>query len=177
MVKLHLGCGLKKIEGYVNVDIRPEVNPDVIDNIHELSNISNNSVDEIYACHVLEHFGRHEYIGVLQRWYEVLKEGGVLKISVPDFEKVNEYYNETKDLTKLIGFLYGGQTYKENYHYYAWDFNSLKNDLISLKFKDVTRFDWRKTDHSNVDDFSQSYLPHMDKENGKLMSLNIQVIK
>lgn len=177
MVKLHLGCGLKKIEGYVNVDIRPEVNPDIIDNIHELSNIPNNSVDEIYACHVLEHFGRHEYMSVLQRWYEVLKEGGVLKISVPDFEFVNEYYNETKDLTKLIGFLYGGQTYKENYHYYTWDFNSLKNDLISLNFKDVTRFDWRKTDHSNVDDFSQSYLPHMDKENGKLMSLNIQSIK
>jgi ubiquinone/menaquinone biosynthesis C-methylase UbiE len=176
-MKLHLGCGLKKIEGYINIDIRPDVNPDIIDDIYKLNKISNNSVDIIYACHVLEHFGRHDYINVLKRWFEILKDGGILRISVPNFQSVNEYYNDTKDLSKLIGFLYGGQTYKENFHYYTWDFNSLKNDLISINFKEVDYFDWRKTEHSNMDDFSQAYLPHMDKENGKLMSLNIEAVK
>jgi hypothetical protein len=98
-------------------------------------------------------------------------------LSVPDFEKVNEYYNETKDLSKLIGFLYGGQTYKENFHYYTWDFNSLQKDLKSINFSVVNRFDWTETDHSDTDDFSQAYLPHMDKKNGKLMSLNVEAIK
>ena len=37
--------------------------------------------------------------------------------------------------------------------------------------------DWRDTEHSELDDFSQSYLPHMDKDNGKLMSLNIEAVK
>jgi hypothetical protein len=114
---------------------------------------------------------------VLKRWFEILKEGGILRISVPNFQSVNEYYNDTKDLSKLMGFLYGGQTYKENFHYYIWDFNSLKNDLILINFKEVNHFDWRKTEHSNIDDFSQAYLPHMDKENGKLMSLNVEAIK
>jgi SAM-dependent methyltransferase len=176
-MKLHLGCGLKKIEGYVNIDIRPDVNPDIIDDIYKLNKIPNNSVDVIYACHVLEHFGRHEYLNVLKRWFEILKEDGILRISVPNFQSVNEYYNDTKDLSKLMGFLYGGQTYKENFHYYIWDFNSLKNDLISINFKEVNHFDWRKTEHSNIDDFSQAYLPHMDKENGKLMSLNVEAKK
>lgn len=176
-MKLHLGCGLKKIKGYVNIDIRPDVNPDIIDDIYTLNKIPNNSVDVIYACHVLEHFGRHEYLNVLKRWFEILKEGGILRISVPNFQSVNEYYNDTKDLSKLMGLLYGGQTYKENFHYYMWDFNSLKNDLIYINFKEVNHFDWRKTEHSNIDDFSQAYLPHMDKENGKLMSLNVEAKK
>jgi hypothetical protein len=28
-----------------------------------------------------------------------------------------------------------------------------------------------------MDDYSQSYLPHMDKENGTLMSLNLEAVK
>jgi hypothetical protein len=41
----------------------------------------------------------------------------------------------------------------------------------------VSKYDWRDTEHSELDDFSQSYLPHMDKDNGKLMSLNIEAVK
>jgi predicted SAM-dependent methyltransferase len=176
-VKLHLGCGSKHIDGFINVDIREEVNPDLIDDIGKLESIKENSVDLIYVCHTLEHFGRHEYMTILERWFELLKEGGIIRISVPDFGKVVEYYNETGDVTKLIGLLYGGQTYAENYHYITWDFQSLKNDLVKVGFKAVLKYDWRDTEHSELDDFSQSYLPHMDKDNGKLMSLNVEAVK
>jgi len=176
-IKLHLGSGNKHIDGFINIDIREEVNPDLIDDIGKLESIENNSVDLIYVCHTLEHFGRHEYMAILERWFELLKDGGTIRISVPDFGKVVEYYNETGDVTKLIGLLYGGQTYTENYHYITWDFQSLKNDLIKVGFKDVLRYDWRCTEHSELDDFSQSYIPHMDKDNGKLMSLNIEAVK
>lgn len=176
-MKLHLGCGNKKIEGYVNIDIREDVNPDLIDDISKLNEIEDNSVDVIYACHVLEHFGRHEYMDVLNRWYSVLKKGGTLRISVPNFEEVSKYYEETKDLSKLLGFLYGGQNYKQNFHYCTWDFNSLQSSLKSLGFKEVYKYDWREQEHSHLDDFSQAYIPHMDKENGRLMSLNIEAIK
>lgn len=176
-LKLHLGCGTKKINGFVNIDIREDVNPDLIDDVGKLNNVKDSSVDLIYVCHVLEHFGRHEYMKVLQRWYYTLKEGGVLRISVPDFNSIVQYYNKHKDVTKLIGLLYGGQTYKENYHYYAWDFESFSNDLKSVGFTSVRRYNWEDTEHSDVDDFSQSYLPHMDKENGMLMSLNIEATK
>ena len=76
-----------------------------------------------------------------------------------------------------MGFLYGGQTYNENYHYHTWDFNLLKKDLLEIGFSEVTRYDWRSTEHCDVDDFSQAYLPHMDKERGKLMVLNVEAVK
>lgn len=177
MNKLHLGCGTKRIEGFTNVDIRELPNVDLVDDIVELNTVELDSVDLIYACHVLEHFGRHEYMDVLRRWYQVIKEGGTLRLSVPDFGEVVKHYNEHQDISKLMGFLYGGQTYEQNYHYCTWDFNSLQKDLESVGFSDVKRYNWRETEHSDIDDFSQAYIPHMDKDNGQLMSLNIECIK
>ena len=107
----------------------------------------------------------------IKRW------GGVLRIAVPDFEKIVEHYCEFKNLKQLRGFLYGVQNYNENYHYCAWDFKLLKEDLKYIGFKHVNRYDWKETEHSHVDDFSQSYLPHMEKQNGKLMSLNVETFK
>ena len=177
MNKLHLGCGNKNIDGFINVDIRPLPQVDLVDNISELNNVKNDSIDLIYACHVLEHFGRYEYMSVLKRWYEVIKKGGTLRIAVPDFGEVVNYYNKNQDMSNLMGFLYGGQTYEQNYHYYAWDFKSLQKDLESVGFSNVRRYNWRDTEHSSSDYFSQCYLPHMDKENGQLMSLNVECVK
>lgn len=177
-VKLHLGCGDKLLDGFVNVDIRGELGCDVIDDISKLDKFGDGESDLIYVCHVLEHFGRFEYKSVLKRFKDVLKSGGTLRISVPDLERVNEMYSSGEyTLKELTGFLYGGQTYPENYHYIGFDYKTLSEDLIELGFRDVKRWDWRETEHSHIDDFSQAYLPHMDKDNGTLMSLNIEATK
>ena len=44
-------------------------------------------------------------------------------------------------------------------------------------FVNVRRYDWRQTIHKDYDDHSQAYYPHMDKENGLLMSLNVEADK
>jgi len=44
-------------------------------------------------------------------------------------------------------------------------------------FRHIRRYDWRATDHAWLDDFSQAYLPHLDKERGTLVSLNVEAIK
>ena len=177
IIKLHLGCGDKHIKDFINIDVRHLEGVDMVDDIKELSSFTNESIDLIYSSHVLEHFGRNEYKLVLKRWFDLLKCGGTLRIAVPDFEKVVEHYNEHKDLNVLRGFLYGGQTYDQNFHYCGWDFKTLENDLKLTGFNEITRYDWRETEHSNIDDFSQSYLPHMEKIHGKLMSLNVEATK
>ena len=40
--------------------------------------------------------------------------------------------------------------------------------------KNIFIYDWRKTEHAQFDDHSQAYLPHMDKKNGELISLNVE---
>lgn len=176
-MKLHIGCGNKIIDGFVNVDIRPLPGVDIITDIHNLSYFNNEKVELIYCSHVLEHIPRHEYKEVLKNWFDVLSHGGILRLAVPDIEAVFENYQKYKNLEILRGFLWGGQTYDENYHYCGWDFKTLKKDLEDIGFTRIKRYNWRDIEHSNVDDFSQCYLPHMDKDNGKLMSLNVEAVK
>lgn len=177
MIKLHLGCGTKHIEGFTNIDIRYLPGVDEVNNIRFLRNYKHNSVDIIYACHVLEHFGRWEYTSVLNRWFEILKPGGKLYLAVPNFESIVNYYNKTCDLKTIMGLLYGGQDYDENYHYITFDKLSMTYDLEKIGFRFITDYDRDKTSHKDTDDFSNAYLPHMDKENGILMSLNLVAIK
>lgn len=177
MIKLHLGCGNIHLDGFTNIDIRYLPAVDEVDNIKHLRRYKNDSVDLIYASHVLEHFSRWDYMVVLKRWCDILKPGGVLRLAIPDFEQLVHYYNKTKDIDKIMGILYGGQDYQENFHMCCWDFNRIEKDLLSVGFKSVQKYDWRKTEHCNVDDCSQAYLPHMDKENGLLMSLNVEATK
>jgi SAM-dependent methyltransferase len=176
-MKLHLGCGNKILDGFINIDVRPLEGVDIISDISKLDVIEDGTIELIYCSHVLEHFGRNSYKKVLQNWYKKLKPGGILRIAIPNFEVIVEHYNKNKDINILLGLLYGGQTYEENYHYCGWDFKSLSEDLLDVGFIKVNKYDWRQTEHSQIDDYSQSYLPHMDKINGTLMSLNVEATK
>jgi len=175
-MKLHLGSGTKRIEGFVNIDIRYLPGVDEVNNVKFLRNYKDNSIDLIYACHVLEHFGRWETEDVLRRWCELLKPGGILRLAVPNFSAICDYYNKTEDLPKLMGLLYGGQDYPENYHFAAFDFKSTSDMLIKLGFSKVSLYDWENTEHASIDDYSKAYIPHMSTD-GTLMSLNIEAIK
>jgi predicted SAM-dependent methyltransferase len=174
MKKLHLGCGTKHLDGYTNIDIRYLPGVDEVNNIRFLRNYKENSVDEIYACHVLEHFGRWEYKEVLKRWFEILKPEGQLRLAVPNFNAICRYFTQTNDLKSVLGLLYGGQDYDENYHYITFEPILLYKELEEIGFKTVTGYD---SEQFPGDDYSKSYLPHMDKENGILMSLNILAVK
>jgi len=177
MLKLHLGCFHKKIHGFVNVDIREDIHPDVVDDIFKLDKFEDNSADLIYASHVLEHVDRHHAKLALNRWSKVLKPNGIVRIAVPDMEAVFAHYFYHKDLPALYSALWGSQRHPYDYHKHGWTFDTLKQDLFSVGFDNIHRYDWRDTEHFFIDDYSQAYCPHMDKEHGKLMSLNVEGTK
>jgi len=184
-VKLHLGCFQKKIHGFINIDIREDVQPDVIDDVFKLDKFKNDSVDLIYVCHVLEHATRAGSKQAMRRWFEVLKPGGVLRVAVPDLGAAMEYYIANKDLDILQALLYGSQRHAYDFHYMGWDEKSLSRDLKVAGFQSVKKYDWRDTEHFYIDDYSQCYLPKMayttrrkDSDiEGKLVSLNLEATK
>lgn len=183
MSSINVGCGNRKIHGFYNVDIRPEVNPDFVCDVSHISTVFKEA-DLIYACHVLEHFPVKPFefctttcYDVLLDWHKALRSGGTIRLSVPDIHAACERYLETGNLDEVKAFFFGGQKYDFDYHYCGWDFKTLKEVLEGIGFENVRLYDWRKTEHFYVDDYSQSYLPHMDKKNGKLMSLNVEATK
>lgn len=140
-------------------------------------------MDLIYSYHAIENFDREEVQKVLKKWYRILKKGGILRVAVPDFEALIKVYLQYKYLNKILGPLYGKMVIKtpkgKNIIYYktVYDFKSLTEVLKSVGLKNVYRYDWRKTIHKDYDDFSQAYIPQMDKEHGLFISLNVEAEK
>lgn len=176
-MKLHLGCGKRFIPGYVHIDAVDYPHVDHVSTIDNLSFIGDDSVDVIYNCHVLEHFKRRDVVRVLREWCRVLRPGGILRSSVPDFAALVDIYRKYGDIGLVIGPIFGRQDYLYNIHYNVFDFSSLSRDLHDAGFVNVANYDWRDTDHADVDDFSQAYIPHMDNKSGILVSLNVTAQK
>lgn len=185
MIKLHLGCGNKHLKDYINIDFYKTDATDLEFDIYDIDErYSENSVDVIYMSHVLEHFERNKANILLHKLYKVLKVGGILRIAVPDWDAVCYRYKETGDLRELLHILYGNHDKPLGGHYNIWSFHTISEDLKEIGFKEVRKYDWKKTDHSYMDDFSRAHLPH-DPEaiktgnfnNHMLMSLNVEAIK
>jgi SAM-dependent methyltransferase len=115
-LRLHIGGSeINPDWKILDVEERPEV--DYVSNASDLSCFEDNTVDVIYASHVLEHFYyniENELVETLQEWRRVLKIGGKLMISVPDLKVLcwlylhpNLHILERHHLMRII---FGGQT-------------------------------------------------------------------
>jgi len=87
-LKLNLGCGNEKLEGYVNIDIVKTDATDLVVDAVTLKGCKENSVDEIVAYHLIEHLSYMDFQKALTTWYRILKPGGKLIIECPDLEKL-----------------------------------------------------------------------------------------
>lgn len=113
-LKLNIGGGDTEIEGYVNVDRRNGMEA------YPLS-YADESVSDIRASHILEHFPIDETAKVLAEWVRVLKPGGRLRVSVPDMAKIAEQLANPTWPVDLNRILYGGQTDANDYHKCGFD--------------------------------------------------------
>ena len=163
-MKINIGCGWRDFgKDWIHVDGGDYAHLDSKD--INLPEYAPETVDLIYASHLIAYFDREEIQLILNNWKRVLKPSGVLRIATPDFRKMASLY------VKML-------MNKDNiYHRTTYDLKELKKVLSTAGFKNVRLYDWRDTEHSHFDDHSQAYIPHMDKENGTLISLNVECEK
>lgn len=180
-LKLHLGCGKRFLPGFVHVDLADFPHIDYRHAIDQLEFLSDGAAELIYSSHSIEYFDRVEACRVLAEWRRVLQPGGVLRVAVPDFAALADVYRQYGKLDLILGPLYGRMeiagTGRLIYHKTVYDFASLRELLEQCGFENVRRYDWRQTVHRHHDDHSQAYIPHMDKDQGLLISLNVECQK
>jgi len=82
-LRLDLGCGKHKKEGFLGVDRKPFEGVDVITDLMQRWPWEDNSVDEINMQHVLEHFTGEERVHIMNEMYRVLVKGGKATVSTP----------------------------------------------------------------------------------------------
>jgi SAM-dependent methyltransferase len=138
VVRLNLGCGGKLLPGYINVDMPGNWSGSKPDHECDLRALpfTDGYADEVFACHVVEHFGRWETSALLAEWARVLKPGGRLILECPCLDKVLAHLVAAATgqrpykarLTMLA--LYGDPSYRSDAMCHRWCFS--ESELMEL---------------------------------------------
>ena len=157
---LHIGPGNVDLPGWINIDARNLGNTHIVSSDLSLSMFAGGSVDQIYLCHVFEHLSYSSGVLFLKRAYEVLIPGGVIIISVPDFDRIIDAYNKNdKNLNSIKSALMGGQNYSENYHLSMYNRSYLATVLQSVGFVGVIDWSTSEVFGQSVGDWSDRLIP------------------
>lgn len=172
-VKLNLGCKTTRMEGYLGVDLDPSVNPDIVADVSNLEAIDSGSVSEIYASNVLEHFSHQKTLSVLKEWSRVLVPGGVLYLSVPDWDFcVNHYLRHRQLLPWLVYHMFGEQHEPLAWHYAIFNWPNLRALLHDAGFSQAEKLRMLPFSESQHEASGMR-----DSWDGEIISLNVKAVK
>jgi hypothetical protein len=91
-LKIDLGCGKNKREGFLGVDQYKMDGVDIVLNIGEdIWPWGDGTVEEIHASHFLEHLTQKQRAHVMNEAYRVMKEGGKATIITPHWASNRAY--------------------------------------------------------------------------------------
>jgi SAM-dependent methyltransferase len=135
--KLNIGAGDDRRDGYWSVDLRPDV-ADVVADITRLP-FADDSVAELFASDLLEHFPATKTQGLLAEWRRVLAPGGKLTLRVPNLlalaRLLIEHPHTRPDVIRNI---YGGHRFGPDgawdTHHTGWTPDLLHEELTRAGF-------------------------------------------
>jgi predicted SAM-dependent methyltransferase len=172
MIKLHLGCGKRNLNGWTHVDVADYQHIDIRTSLDDLSAFSDSTVDRIYCSHALEYFDRLEAERALSEWRRVLIPGGWIYVAVPDFSALTRIFAVSQDLDTILGPLFGrmmlGNSSNFIYHKTVYDDSSLRKLLAKSGFENIEKYDpisflQNESGSTEFDDHSLAFYPHMDR--------------
>ena len=94
---LNVGCGSHFHKDWTNLDL---ISEDIEVLCHDLTSglpFPDEHFDAVYHSHVLEHLKPNDGLKLLQECFRVLKPGGIVRVVVPDLERIAKLYLEMHD--------------------------------------------------------------------------------
>ena len=156
MIKIDLGSGQFPREGYLGLDIVYLPSIDCVCDMCYLP-LADETVEEIYSSHALEHLTHQGGIMAAKEMWRVLAPGGRAEIHVPDLEgHIAQYHwaGQSKWAPSLtnrehaMAGLYGWQSYPGDVHKWGYSYDSLCQLLEQAGFVKIQRFH----DHARAGD-------------------------
>jgi len=146
-VKLNLGCGQTKREGYINIDIDRKAGPELLSSVVDMPFFDECSIDEIVCIHLIEHLSLKECDDAFQEWFRILKHGAQITIECPDFEelcrqfvnadKVDRWYSYQGTWHSLIKHFFGNQRTVGQFHKSGYTKERLEDLLTMFGFRRI----------------------------------------
>jgi len=95
MLKINLGCGNRKLDGYINIDIDRSVKPDLVHDLQRSIPYPDEFVDHVRAYDFLEHIPIGKTIHVVDEIWRVLKVGGTFEHFTPSTDGRGAFQDPT----------------------------------------------------------------------------------
>jgi predicted SAM-dependent methyltransferase len=150
--RVNVGCGPHhRLEGWLNVDVRPFSGVDRVIDATEPWPIPDGSVSYVYAEHFLEHLSIREAFDFLLHAGQALRRGGRIRLSTPNLEWVMASHFSLDDAperrrqTLVVNRAFYGWG-----HRFLWSRELLDHVLARTGFEDVEFFDYGQSDDPNL---------------------------
>jgi len=185
---VQFGCGEHLFENFLNTDCFVNDNADLHIDCRFPIPLENNAWKGIYTHHFLEHIEYPHALNFYSESYRILKLGGVLRIVVPDAEKIIKLYassdpadkqkvfefyppwhrhEEHKTAMEVVNYIFRDNMY--NQHYFAFDFETLEYRLKEAGFSNVNLL--------GLNESADPMLANKDNETWENHSLYVEAIK
>ncbi len=176
---IQYGCGCSAANNWRNFDASPTLRFERIPIIGKLYNknesrfpegveygdivkglpVKRKSCQGVYCSHVLEHLSLQDIRIALSNTYEILHEGGIFRLVMPDLEQCIRNYSrndsheaaitfmkdtslgEEKRCRGLRGLIFG--LIGNSKHLWMWDYKSIEHELGQAGFKEIRRAQFR----------------------------------
>lgn len=135
-MKLNIGCGYKKLQGYINIDINPYVKPDFVMDAYNLD-FNDKHFNEVLASQVIEHLGFFKTKYFLSEANRILNKEKFLIIETPYIEKSFELFLNSKNIEereRILGWIYGSESRGMN-HIYCFPTELIEDLLDEFGFE------------------------------------------
>jgi SAM-dependent methyltransferase len=125
----HLFTDYKEVTG----DIDTGVNPDIVCDINDLTNIPEKSVDAVYLSHMLEHLDYFAVPNGIRQMLRILKPNGFIKLRVPNLKVLTEYLESGKINDTIYESNAGPVTALDILYGYRYSIKHNQNDFMRHK--------------------------------------------
>jgi predicted SAM-dependent methyltransferase len=143
-IKLKLLIGSRtRYPGWTTLDLVAGPEVDYVGDCQTLAPFDANSIEALYASHVLEHVPYAELQATLKEWHRVLVPGGKLMVAVPDMNILAQLFVKPEvngaDKVFIMRMMFGGQLDETDFHCIGFDLEILGVHLHMAGFDGIRR--------------------------------------
>lgn len=141
LLRLQIGDGLLPREGWRRIAAAQDGCVDFVGDVRILSTFADESCAEILAAHVLQRLPPQDMLPVLNDIYRILAPGGILYLSVPDFEELAALFSSSElsnaDKFQVMRTMFGTQDTDREMNRIGLGFDFLVDYLADVGFDSV----------------------------------------
>jgi predicted SAM-dependent methyltransferase len=177
--KLHIGCGSNIINGWLNTDLISNfrvIYLNVIDKFPFCECI----FDYVFSEHLIEHFDYLKGKDIIRECFRILKPGGKIRISTPDFQFLFRLYDENKTEEQKRYIAWAVDTYLPSLkiyqdifvinriirgwgHKFIYDYKALSVSMIDAGFINIKRYAVKESNDCNFQDIESHGVEEFNK--------------